>query len=123
MKQKSFIARLLDARDPTSSKRLVTLLISAHFILASFLILFIGLYVIFYLPKGRVEPELLALLKEVLAYDFYIILSGLGFVTAEGIVSIIVEHIKAKVGLVAQEKPKQDKPEAPPVENNEIPVE
>jgi ABC-type transport system involved in multi-copper enzyme maturation permease subunit len=66
------------------------LIVAAHFILASFVILFFATYVILYLPKGKVEPELLNALKEVLEYDFYIILSGLGFVTSEGIVSIIV---------------------------------
>jgi len=81
---------ILDSRKTSSSKRLVTLIISLHFVLASFVILFLVLYVIMYLPKGKVEPELLNALKQVLEYDFYIILSGLGFVTSEGIVSMIV---------------------------------
>jgi hypothetical protein len=85
-----FWSRILDGNDALSSKRLITLIVAAHFILASFVILFFATYVILYLPKGRVEPELLNALKEVLEYDFYIILSGLGFVTSEGIVSIIV---------------------------------
>ena len=85
-----FWQKILSSKDATSSKRLVTLIISLHFISASFAILFIAFYVIFYLPKGKVEPELLALLKEVLEYDFYIILSGLGFITADNLGKILI---------------------------------
>ncbi len=89
-----FWSRILDGNDALSSKRLITLIVAAHFILASFVILFFATYVILYLPKGRVEPELLNALKEVLEYDFYIILSGLGFVTSEGVVSMIMNRNK-----------------------------
>ena len=85
-----FWSRILDGNDALSSKRLITLIVAAHFILSSFVILFFATYVILYLPKGKVDPELLKALKEVLEYDFYIILSGLGFVTSEGIVQLIV---------------------------------
>jgi len=89
-----FWSEILDGRKTTSSKRLITLIISAHFVLASFVILFLVLYVIMYLPKGKVEPELLAALKQVLEYDFYIILAGFGFITSEGVVSIIINKNK-----------------------------
>jgi hypothetical protein len=89
-----FWSKILDGNDTLSSKRLITLIVAAHFILASFVILFFATYVILYLPKGKVEPELLNALKEVLEYDFYIILSGLGFVTSEGVVSMIMNRNK-----------------------------
>jgi hypothetical protein len=91
-----FWNKILSSKDPTSSKRLVTLIISAHFIIASFTILFIANYVIFYVPKGQIDKELLSLLKEVLEYDFYIILSGLGFITADGLVTVMGEKAKAQ---------------------------
>jgi hypothetical protein len=87
---KSFWGSILNANDTNSSKRLITLIISLHFILASFVILFLVCYVIMYLPKGKVEKDLLVALGNVLEYDFYIILSGLGFVTSEGLVKMIV---------------------------------
>jgi hypothetical protein len=43
-----------------------------------------------YLPKGKVEKNLLDSLGKVLEYDFYIILSGLGFITSEGVVKMFV---------------------------------
>ncbi len=85
-----FWRKILDAKDSTSSKRLVTLIVALHFILASFVILFLVCYVVMYLPKGKVEKNLLDSLGKVLEYDFYIILSGLGFITSEGIVQMIV---------------------------------
>ena len=85
-----FWSRILDGNDAFSSKRLITLVVAAHFILSSFVILFFATYVILYMPKGKVDPELLNALKQVLEYDFYIILSGLGFVTSEGIVNMFV---------------------------------
>jgi len=92
----NFWRNALSAENVVSSKRLVTLIISLHFIIASFVTLFIAFYVIFYMPKGRVEPELLGLLKQVLEYDFYIILSGLGFITADSVTMMIIEKAKAQ---------------------------
>ena len=89
-KIKSFWRNIIDSNNSSSSKRLITLLISLHFVLASFAILFLVCYVVMYLPKGRVEPTLLDSLGKVLEYDFYIILSGLGFITSEGVVKMFV---------------------------------
>lgn len=95
---KKFWTKILSSTDSTSSKRLVTLIISLHFIVASFVILFIAFYVIFYTTKGKVDAALLGMLKDVLEYDFYIILSGLGFITAESLGKTLVERAKAKFG-------------------------
>lgn len=96
MLKSKFWREILSSKDPTSSKRLITLIISLHFILASFLILFIAFYVIFYTPKGKVDKDLIDLLREVLGYDDYIILAGLGFVTVDGLGKILVEKERAK---------------------------
>ena len=95
---KEFFKKVLSSDDPTSSKRLVTLIISLHFIVASFVILFIAFYVIFYTTRGKVDTDLLGMLKDVLEYDFYIILSGLGFITADTLGKTLVERAKAKFG-------------------------
>ena len=89
-KIQSFLSNILNANDPTSSKRLITLLVALHFIMASFVILFLVCYVVMYLPKGKVEKDLLDSLGKVLEYDFYIILSGLRFITSEGVVKMFV---------------------------------
>lgn len=94
---KAFFKKLLSSKDAASSKRFVTLIISGHFIVASFVILFISIYVIFFTAKGKIEPELLAMLKQVLEYDFYIILSGLGFVTADSFGQMMIERAKVRV--------------------------
>ncbi len=93
----SFWRNILSPDSTLSSKRLITLIISLHFIIASFSILFIAFYVVFYLPRGHVDPVLLSLLKEVLEYDFYIILSGLGFVTADNFGQMMIA--RAKIGV------------------------
>lgn len=94
---KEFWKSIISSDNPASSKRMVTLIISLHFIVASFVILFIAFYVIFYTTKGKVDTALLGMLKDVLEYDFYIILSGLGFITAENVSQIIIEKAKAKI--------------------------
>jgi hypothetical protein len=96
---KIFWGRILSSTDTFSSKRLVTLIISLHFIIASFAILFFAFYVIFYLPKGRVEPDLMELLKGVLEYDFYIILSGLGFISIDNMGQVMIERAKSKASI------------------------
>jgi len=95
----SFIAKLLTSRNPASSKRFVTLIIAAHFILASFVILFVAVYLIFYLPKGKADPVILGMLDNIIEKDFYIILSGLGFVTIENFGAMMVEYIKGKTSV------------------------
>lgn len=85
---------ILSSKDTNSSKRLVTLIVTAHFILASFVILFVATYIIFYLPKGKVDPVIMQMLLEVLRMDFYIILSGLGFVTVEQFGQMMLERTK-----------------------------
>lgn len=99
----NFWKNILSPHSTLSSKRLITLIISMHFIVASFSILFIAFYVIFYLPRGHVDPTLLGLLKEVLEYDFYIILSGLGFVTADNLGQMMLEKAKSKAGNITTE--------------------
>lgn len=120
---KIFWGRILSSTDAFSSKRLVTLIISLHFILASFAILYFAFYVIFYLPKGRVEPDLMELLKGVLEYDFYIILSGLGFISMDNMGKVMIERVKSKAGIENAPSIPQDEINYPqmetPVENPE----
>ncbi len=108
--QKSFIKRILDSNDTASSKRFITLVIASHFIVASFAILFLVCYVVLVLPKGKVDPQLMAALQTILEYDFYIILAGLGIITSEGLVSMIVNK---GTGGTNQEPPM---PPMPPME-------
>ena len=108
--QKSFIKRILDSNDTASSKRFITLVIASHFIVASFAILFLVCYVVLVLPKGKVDPQLMAALETILEYDFYIILAGLGIITSEGLVSMIVNKT---TGGTNQEPPM---PPMPPME-------
>jgi hypothetical protein len=106
---RKFLNSVLSSKDTTSSKRLVTLIISLHFIVASFVILFIAFYVIFYTTKGKVDTDLLGMLKDVLEYDFYIILSGLGFITADNLAQVVLEKTKARVaGNIAVGAPSAD---------------
>jgi hypothetical protein len=90
MKQ-SFLKRVLDSNDTTSSKRLITLIIALHFVVASFAILFLVCYIALVVPKGIIDATLISSLEKILEYDFYIIVSGLGFITSEGLVSILLK--------------------------------
>lgn len=116
IKTANFFNKVLSSKDTTSSKRLITLIISLHFILASFVILFIAFYVIFYLPKGKIEPELIGLLKQVLEYDFYIILSGLGFITVDGATNILLEQTKYKTSVAEKAASVLQQPKLPTAE-------
>lgn len=88
--KKSFLSRVLDSKETASSKRLITLIIALHFVVASFAILFLVCYISLVLPKGIVDLTLLASLEKILQYDFYIILSGLGIITSEGLLSMLL---------------------------------
>lgn len=108
-KVRNFWSSVLSSDDPTSSKRLITLILSGIFILAQLAILFIAFYVVFYTIKGKVDIDLLHMLDKVLEYDFYIILSGLGFITADNMSQMLLERAKAKVaGNIAVGAPNAD---------------
>lgn len=92
-----FLKSVLSSNSSESAKRLVTLIMSMHFILTSFVATFFVFYLIIYTPKGAVNKDLLALLTSVLKQDFYVILSGLGFITAENMANILLENTKAKL--------------------------
>lgn len=92
MAWKEYIKDVMSPSDTSSSRKFVTLLIAAHFIFASFVILFFAFYVIVWAPKGKTDIELLETLKLVLQYDFYIILSGLGFITSSDLVRVIISR-------------------------------
>lgn len=70
---------------------------AAHAIVTSFLVSFFVFYLIIYTPKGSVNKDLLGLLDRVLEQDFWIILSGLGFITVENMGQIMLEKSKDKV--------------------------
>jgi hypothetical protein len=95
--KKSFLSRVLDSKETASSKRLITLIISLHFVVASFAILFLVCYISLVLPKGIVDMSLLASLEKILQYDFYIILSGLGIITSEGLLSMILNKATSTI--------------------------
>lgn len=121
----NFWNQVLSSKDTTSSKRLVTLIISLHFIVASFVILFIAFYVIFYTTKGKVDTDLLGMLRDVLEYDFYIILSGLGFITADNMSQMMLERAKAKAEALRPTLPPsqthaQPQPDGPPIEITDL---
>ena len=108
---REFWRSILSPESTTSSKRLVTLIISLHFIVASFVVLFIAFYVIFYTTKGKVDKDLLGMLKDVLEYDFYIIVAGLGFITGADMVTIVVS--KNKIPKPEKEEGSDVKPDTP----------
>src|SRR5436853_5067566 len=98
--ERSFWKRLLDAKDPLSIKRFITLVVSFHFLVASFATLFVAFYLIFYLHKGEIDINLLGLLKDILWDDFMIIGGGIGFITVDSWGQVMVEKAKALASVV-----------------------
>lgn len=101
--KKSFWSRILDRNDSTSSKRLVTLVVALHFILSSFTILFLVCYIALVMPRGKIDTVLISSFEKILEYDFYIIISGLAFVTSEGVVEMMVNKNKKPQEQLPQE--------------------
>lgn len=93
---------ILSSKDTNSSKRLVTLIITALFIVAQAAVIYASMYVLFYIPKGKADPLIMQMLLEILRMDFKIILFGLGFVTVEQAGNIMLESIKAKASIIAK---------------------
>lgn len=91
-----FLKKVLTASDPASAKRLVTLVVAAHFVLTSFLVSFFAFYLVIYTPRGSVNKDLLDLLAKVLENDIIVITGGLAMIGAENLGQIILEKAKAK---------------------------
>lgn len=96
MSAKEFWKSILSSDSLASSKRLITLIMAAHFIVTSFLVSFFVFYLIIYTPKGSVNEDLVNLLDKILESDFYVILSGLGFITVENFGSMMLEKARSK---------------------------
>ena len=109
----SYLKKLVDADDIASVKRFVTLIISFHFIVTSFLVSFFVFYLILYIPRGTVNHELIDVLLKIFEYDFYIMISGLGFIAAENLGQILLE--KAKLKFKDPDPEPEPEPEHPPV--------
>lgn len=98
VRKKSFFRKMLDPTDhENSSKRFVTLIVSFHFIIASFFMLFLIWAIVFRETRTNIELFKSAgdILKEILLYDFGIIAIGLGFITAEQFTKMFIEKYKA----------------------------
>jgi hypothetical protein len=119
MEQKSFLKRIIDSKDTASSRRFITLVISAHFVIASFAVLFLICYMAVTLPKGRVDNNLLLVLEKILEYDFYIILAGFGIITSEGLLSILLKRKGSTTEIQPTDQPFDQyiPPPGPPVMN------
>ncbi len=90
-----YIRKLIDSKDTSDAKIFVTLLVAAHFMITSFAASIFVFLLTLIKTKGTVDLNLLAFLSEIIDKDFYILLGGLGFVTADGYRQMLLE--KAKV--------------------------
>ena len=95
---KEFLKQVLHSKDNYSSRRFITLIVCAHFVLASFMVLFLFMYMLFYketVSNLSVFDTMTHVLITILEYDFYIILGGLGFVTVSHFSTAIIERAKS----------------------------
>jgi len=91
-----FWRNVISSNSPESAKRLVTLLMTGHFILTAFLISFFVFYLVLYTPKGVVNKDLIDLLDKVLDNEIVVILGGLAIIGAENLATAFIEKAKSK---------------------------
>ena len=87
---KQYLKDIINPNTDASAKRFVTLFLVFHFVVTAFLVTFFVFYLILFTPKGSVNPLLVSLLSDILETDKWVMLGGLGFITAEGLTQIIV---------------------------------
>lgn len=109
---------ILSSKDTNSSKRLVTLLITALFIVAQCVVIYAYMYVLLYIPKGKADPSIMQTLLDILKMDFQIILYGLGFVTIEQAGNVATEYFKTKASILKAAVEKEDDEEDTPAKKN-----
>jgi hypothetical protein len=97
MKKTNFWNKLMDSKDTKSSKRFITLIMTGIYIITHIDILFLINYVSIYTIKGKVEPELLKALTEMIHWNALIILGGLGFITASQVGNAVVAKMKGSI--------------------------
>lgn len=93
---RAYLKELLSSESPASSKRFVTLMMAFHLALTSIAATFFCFYLILFTPRGTVNLDLLKFLGDIVYYDVMIVLGGLGFVTAEGVITMFIERMKIK---------------------------
>lgn len=101
---KKLLREVIDSSNDLSSKRFITLIIAGHFIVSAFVFLIACFWVIFHIPKGQVDLSLLNSLLKIIDDDFYIIIVGLGFITAEQGANILIKKIEKNFGIKDDKK-------------------
>ncbi len=92
----NFFHRLASNQYKEDAKVVVMLVMAAHFIITSFLVSFFAFYLVLYTPKGMVNKELIDLLKGILEQDFWIIISGFGFISTVDFGQAMIQRAVAK---------------------------
>lgn len=92
----SYFQKLISADSTADAKAFVTLVMAGHFILTSFAVSIFTFFMIVYTPKGSVNKELVDLLKSIMEQDFWIIVSGFGFMGASEFGQAMVQRAVAK---------------------------
>lgn len=92
----TFWKNVINSKDPTSAKRLVTLGAALHFFLTSLLISFFTFYLVIFTPKGSVNKDLLLLLNDVLSNDIIIITGGLAMIGVENVSQMMKDKALAR---------------------------
>lgn len=90
----TFWGKLLDEKDSLSTKRFVTLIVTLLFIVTDVIILYLCWYVIVFSSKGKVEPALLSVLTEIIHWEAWIILGGIGLIGVSNMGQALVERAK-----------------------------
>lgn len=88
---RAYLKDIINPNTDASAKRFVTLFLVFHFVVTAFLVTFFVFYLILFTPKGSVNPLLVSLLSDILETDKWVMLGGLGFITAEGLTKIVVQ--------------------------------
>jgi hypothetical protein len=86
MIHKNFIRGLLSGDDERSSRKLITLVISFHFILSSFVLLF-----------TKVSNANAQLFEKIIDYDFFIIVIGMGFITVTDFIKLMLARFNKSI--------------------------
>ena len=97
---KNLLNSILYDKSNNFFKKLVTLIVTLHFLLASFLILILFPILFFRVTKGNLDmvKVITATFMDILDKDFWIILAGLGFLTTKDFATAMIEKAKAIAG-------------------------
>jgi hypothetical protein len=101
----NLLVRVVDPKDDLSSKRVTLISSLIYFFISSFIYTILGVIIVFVSGKGDIEQIkiFISLIRELIYYNFLIIVSAIGLITVVDMGRAVVDKAKATLPAITMQ--------------------